>query len=97
MTRSQMSDWQDLMGVPQGSEWERFATIDDPCGFQRWLDSIPFFAAGPRRYKDKPVPVPDLNCDRDREVSTQAAFGKILDQLARGDSLFADRIVTMSA
>lgn len=96
MTRAQMSKWQQYMGVAPGQEWDRLATIDNRDGFQNWLDQVPFFRAGPRRYRDNGISVPEITAVPDREISTQAAFGKIMDQLGRGDSELADRLVTMS-
>jgi pyruvate dehydrogenase E1 component len=57
---------------------------------------VPFFAAGPRRHRDAILPVPAITLSPDREMSTQMAFGKILDDLSRGDSTLAARIVTAS-
>ena len=96
MTKTQFDAWQDHMGVPKGQEWDRLATIADPTAFQHWLDSVPFFAEGPRRFHDHALPVPAIQPPADREISTQMAFGKILDDLARGDSPLATRIVTTS-
>lgn len=96
MNPVQMDKWQTHMGVPQGQEWDKLATIQDPDGFQSFLDKVPFFAAGPRRLTDKKIVVPDLKLAPTKQISTQAAFGKILDEIARGDSLLADRIVTAS-
>lgn len=96
MNPVQMDKWQTHMGVPQGQEWDKLATIQDPDGFQSFLDKVPFFAAGPRRLTDKKIVVPDLHLAPTKQISTQAAFGKILDEIARGDSLLADRIVTAS-
>lgn len=96
MTRAQMAKWQQYMGVAPGQEWDRLATIDNRDGFQNWLDQVPFFRAGPRRYRDNGISVPEITSVPDREISTQAAFGKIMDQLGRGDSELADRLVTMS-
>lgn len=96
MTRAQMAKWQQYMGVAPGQEWDRLATIDNRDGFQNWLDQVPFFRAGPRRYRDNGISVPEITAVPDREISTQAAFGKIMDRLGRGDSELADRLVTMS-
>lgn len=96
MTKTQFDAWQDHMGVPKGQEWDRFATIKDRAVFQDWLDQVPFFAQGPRRYDDHALPVPTIAPPADHEISTQMAFGKILDDLARGESELATRIVTTS-
>ena len=96
MTKDQMVQWQQHMGVPQGQEWEKFATVDDVDGLQTFLDNTPFFARGMRRYSDDYIPVPKIEFSTDREISTQMAFGKILDDMAKGDSDLADRILTTS-
>jgi len=96
MTKAQMAAWQARMGVPEGQEWDPFATVSDTAGFQDFLASVPFFAKGRRRFKDDTLPVPTIEVATDREISTQAAFGKILDHLAKGDSPLARRIMTTS-
>ena len=96
MTNAQMADWQEHMGVPRGEEWAPFATVSDVPALQEFLKKVPFFAKGRRRFCDDAVPVPDIGLDTSRELSTQMAFGKILDNLARGDSKLAQRIVTTS-
>ncbi|MFD1798024.1 transketolase [Paracoccus aurantiacus] len=96
MTRAQMRDWQAHMAVPEGQEWEPFATVPDPAALRDALRQVPFFAAGPRRHQTPALTVPALPAPSGAEQSTQAAFGKILDELARGDSDLAQRIVTTS-
>ena len=98
MTRRQFADWQRDMGVPDGAEWDRLAGMggSDAEALQGFLDAAPFFAAGPRRHADARLAVPALPVPDDREISTQAAFGKLLDGLARGDSALAERILTTS-
>jgi pyruvate dehydrogenase E1 component len=96
MNKAQMGEWQDYMGVAQGEEWDKFATIADPTAFEVALAKTPFFAKGPRRYHDDVIEVPTIEITTDREISTQMAFGKILDTLSKGDSDLAARIVTTS-
>lgn len=96
MNKTQMGEWQKHMGVPKGQEWDKFATIADPTAFEAELAKTPFFAKGPRRYSDDVIDVPIIEITSDREISTQMAFGKILDTLSKGDSDLAERIVTTS-
>lgn len=96
MTKAQMTEWQRHMNVPEGQEWEPFATVADVESLRAFLDRVPFFAKGARRYSDARLHAPALSVATDREISTQAAFGKILDDLAKGDSALAERIVTTS-
>ncbi|MFV1531093.1 MULTISPECIES: 1-deoxy-D-xylulose-5-phosphate synthase N-terminal domain-containing protein [unclassified Phaeobacter] len=96
MNKTQMTEWQRYMGVAEGQEWEPFATVQNPAALQSFLDQVPFFAKGARRYHDARLPVPTVEVKTDREMSTQMGFGKILDDLSKGDSDLAARIVTMS-
>lgn len=96
MTKAQMAEWQSHMGVPEGAEWEPFATVKDVEALRSFLRRVPFFADGPRRFDDARIAVPRIGFSTDREVSTQAAFGKILDDLAKGESELAARIMTTS-
>lgn len=96
MNKTQMGEWQRHMGVAEGEEWEKFATVDDPAALQDFLDQASFFSKGRRRFSDGVIDVPPIELSTDREISTQMAFGKVLDDLSKGDSVLADRIVTMS-
>ncbi|MCK5749401.1 MAG: transketolase, partial [Oricola sp.] len=96
MTKAQMAEWQAHMGVPEGEEWEPFATVKDPAALHDFLTRVPFFARGARRFDDARLPVPQIALGTDREMSTQTAFGKILDDLAKAGGPLADRIVTTS-
>jgi len=96
MNKTQMREWQAHMGVPEGQEWEPFATVKEPAALRAFLRSVPFFAQYPRRFADDYLDVPQIALDTENEVSTQTAFGKILDGLSKGDSTFSERIVTTS-
>jgi len=96
MNKSQMEEWQKYMRIPKGQEWDKFATVANPEAFEAQLAETPFFAKGRRRYKDDIIEVPAIEIATDRNISTQMAFGKILDNLSKGDSLLAERIVTTS-
>lgn len=96
MNKAQMAEWQRHMRVPEGQEWEAMATVADPHALQAFLDEVPFFAKGRRRYHDDILHVPMIELSAEREISTQAGFGKILDDLSKGDSALAARIVTTS-
>jgi pyruvate dehydrogenase E1 component len=96
MNKTQMGQWQQHMGVAAGDEWEKFATVEDVPALQEYLDKAAFFAKGRRRFDDDKIEVPSLAIATDREISTQMGFGKILDDLSKGDSKLAERIVTTS-
>ena len=96
MTKTQMAAWRMHMGVAEGQEWDKFATVENPDALQAFLDKVPFFAQGPRRHTDDMIAVPPIAGIPESEISTQAGFGKILDNLSRGDSALAQRILTTS-
>ena len=96
MTPAQMAAFRAGHGVPDGAEWEPLATVPDPAGLRAFLDRVPFFAAGRRRFA-----APRLDSEgpvwiEDQVQSTQAGFGKILDAMGRRTGGIADHILTMS-
>ncbi|KCZ54895.1 transketolase [Hyphomonas beringensis] len=96
MNPAQMADFQKRMGIPEGQEWEPFAAVDDAGSLQAFMEKAEFFSKGARRYEAPIVKSPGPVFLDDRELSTQAGFGKILDALAKTDSELADRILTTS-
>ncbi|MBL4916863.1 transketolase-like TK C-terminal-containing protein [Szabonella alba] len=101
MTKAQMAEWQAHMGVPEGQEWDTFAGVEDAQALRDFLSQVPFFKNRTGRHGDARLPVPQIGPEAGqagaaREISTQAAFGKIMDDLARGDSDLAARIMTTS-
>ncbi|MCZ4352757.1 transketolase [Roseovarius aestuarii] len=96
MNKTQMAAWQRHMGVPEGQEWDKFATVKDPDDLKAFLDQVPFFADRSRRHHDHHLAVPAIKADSEKEISTQTGFGKILDDLAKGDTDLAQRIMTTS-
>ena len=98
MTPAQMDTFRNANNVRPGHEWDRFEGLPLPAEqLQRFLDQVPFAAAGERRLKAPAIPVPDkLPLPRQATNSTQAGFGSILNDIGRGDDDFARRIVTAS-
>jgi len=98
MNREQMELFRHAMAIPDGSEWDRFAGLDVAAAeLESFLAAVPFNAAGMRRFATPPIPVPArLPVPRAARMSTQEGFGRILNDLAGGDSALAGRIVTTS-
>jgi len=97
MTPAQMEGFRAQMGVREGHEWDRAEGSGmSETALLALMASLPFFAACPRRTDAPAVPVPPTEVPTDAEISTQAAFGKLMDQIARGDSDLAARILTTS-
>ncbi|WP_292454184.1 1-deoxy-D-xylulose-5-phosphate synthase N-terminal domain-containing protein [Mesorhizobium sp.] len=101
MTSAQMQTFQEQMKVRPGREWERLEGLDGSgAKIQAFLDAVPFFAKGRRRHRAERIPVSHTVAVSPaavrEEISTQAAFGRILDAIAKSDSDLATRIVTTS-
>lgn len=104
MNPEQMAGFKRANHIADGEEWDRFAGLDaDRGALERLFAENPFAGAGgggnlaPRRRRAAPIPVPDaLPAPQGERLSTQEAFGKILFDLAGGDSELARRIVTTS-
>jgi pyruvate dehydrogenase E1 component len=98
MNEAQMAGFQRAMGVPEGREWDRFAGLELPAEtLESFLAEVPFAARRERRLAAAAVPVPDaLPLPQAPRMSTQEGFGRILNDLAGGDSELAARIVTCS-
>ena len=96
MTPKQMAAFQAQLGVAQGEEWDPFATVDDPGALRGFLSDVPFFRPGPRRHGAPRYGTAGPVWIDDGVQSTQAAFGKILDEMGRQKGGIADRMLTMS-
>jgi len=96
MTLEQMEAFRAAMGVAEGAEWDPFAAVPDPAALRAYLELVPFFAKGRRRHTAQGIPTPERVRLEDKVLSTQAGFGKILDEIARRGGPLAERIVTMS-
>lgn len=94
MTKAQLAEFQQTMGVEEGREWERFAAVRNPDGLDAFLEQVPFFSKGTRRLQADKIASPGPVLLDDRELSTQAGFGKILDALAQKGGSLADHIIT---
>jgi pyruvate dehydrogenase E1 component len=99
MTPTQMETFRQRMEVAEGAEWAPFAGLpraEDE--YRRFLANTAFS----RRSKDRPpvpriaVPGPDSFPRPTGRQSTQVAFGKVLNDLARLGGPLADAIVTTS-
>jgi pyruvate dehydrogenase E1 component len=102
MTPAQMEVFQARHGVEAGQEWEPFAGLPRPAAayeaFLRgtaWAGDIPGMQPGLRRFAAAPVPVPALPAPAGKQ-STQVAFGKLLNDLARTGGPLADALLTTS-
>ncbi len=97
MTNAQMDEFRASMGIARGAEWDRTAGLSlTGAELDRVVQETPFFAHGRRRYTDGVFATQGPIFLNDRELSTQAAFGKILELIAKTGGPLAERIVTTS-
>ncbi|MCH9751252.1 MAG: transketolase [Alphaproteobacteria bacterium] len=101
MTPTQIGELRDKLGISEGQEWSPLAGLS-----QKRMDKAsavlaraPWSAAKKETRTPPSVSVPPLSEMPDPgrgKSSTQVAFGKIMNDLARGDGDFVSRIVTTS-
>ena len=98
MNPEQMDKLREAMNIKKGEEWDRFAGIDfDHLALEKFIGTVPFGQKFPRRYATEKIEIPEhLAVDIRSDMSTQDGFGRILNELARGKTTLADRIVTTS-
>jgi pyruvate dehydrogenase E1 component len=97
MTVAQMEKWRTAQNIRPGHEWEKFEGLSQaPAALQAFLDDVPFNRAQ-RRLTSPVIDVPQqLAFTPSAQMSTQQGFGLVLNELARGNTELAARIVTAS-
>ncbi len=97
MTPAQMDEFRTAMAIRPGHEWDHLEGLDPaPEAIRGFLDAVPFFAEGTRRFHAARIATPGPVALDDRLISTQTGFGKILDALGKSDHPLAQRILTTS-
>jgi pyruvate dehydrogenase E1 component len=98
MTPAQMTEFQKSQNVRPGREWDKFEGLPLPEDvLQNFLGQVPFAMGGARRLQAPRIEVPaTLAVAVQPTMSTQTGFGQILNEIGRGDSELARRIVTAS-
>jgi pyruvate dehydrogenase E1 component len=98
MTPVQMETFRAAMKIRPEHEWDRFEGLDAPAAdVQKFLDAVPFAGVGERNLKAPQIDVPEqLPVTIQPEMATQTGFGALLNEIARGTTPLAARIVTTS-
>lgn len=98
MSPTQIEAWRGRLGIREGHEWEKYEGMALPTAeIEAFLKTVPFNATGTRQRTAPKITVPEkLECPRLSQMSTQQAFGLVLNALARSTGELADRIVTTS-
>lgn len=96
MNPQQILQLRDSLNIAEGQEWEPYGGLGDNLAAElRAFVSRSPFAATPPEHKAPAVPVPArLPTPEGEEQSTQAAFGRILMDLAKAGDTLGDSIVT---
>jgi pyruvate dehydrogenase E1 component len=98
MTPAQMEIFRAAMNIRLDHEWDRFEGLRQPAeNIQTFLDRVPFARGGERRLQAARIDVPaELAVTIQPQMSTQLGFGALLNEVARGTTPLAARIVTAS-
>ncbi|GAB5486448.1 MAG: pyruvate dehydrogenase E1 component [Parasphingorhabdus sp.] len=96
MNPNQMDGYRESLGIDKGTEWEPYGGLGDNAAAQlRAFVESSVLAEKVGESKASAIPVPKEFVVPDGiEQSTQAAFGKILLDLAKSGEPIADRVVT---
>jgi pyruvate dehydrogenase E1 component len=98
MTPAQMETFREAMNIRPGEEWSHFEGLGEPGEkIQAFLDRVPFAQSGERNLAAPRVEVPEeLAVTIQPQMATQTGFGALLNEIARGTTSLAARIVTTS-
>tara|TARA_Y100001970_G_scaffold61475_1_gene78493 strand:+ start:295 stop:2484 length:2190 start_codon:yes stop_codon:yes gene_type:complete len=97
MNSEQINELREKMNIPKGHEWEHFSGLDQSREeLEQFLADVPFAQQYPRRFKTPQIKVPTLDIQPRSKMSTQEGFGRILNEIGKSSSEFADRIVSTS-
>jgi pyruvate dehydrogenase E1 component len=98
MTVAQMEKWRASQNIRPGHEWDKFEGLaQDTAELKAFLERVPFNNGGQRRLSAPPIEVPpQLAFTSSPQMSTQQGFGLVLNEIARGNTELAARIVTAS-
>ena len=98
MNVAQMETFKQAMGIADGAEWESFSGLAiAPEKLSAFLSNVPFAQRFPRRFDAPRVAIPErLAVEVRSTMSTQEGFGRLLNNIARGEDALAKAIVTTS-
>jgi pyruvate dehydrogenase E1 component len=97
LTPEQMVGFQKSMNIEPGSEWEPFAGLGmEADDLRQFLKKVPFKARRNGVTREPVIPAGDFPAPRGDRMSTQEAFGRIMNDLGKSEGELARRIVTTS-
>lgn len=103
MTPAQAEELRARLGVVPGEEWDAFSGLaeEERSALRALIDAAPFAARSERRHVAPVVDTPGADSllkavEGGGEQSTQAAFGKVMFEIAKRNDEFAGRVATTS-
>src|SRR5918996_103171 len=98
MTIAQMEKRRSAQNIRPGHERGKFEGLaEQPTELEDFLADAPFNREGRRRLSAPVIDVPErLAFNPAAQMATQQGFGLLLNEIARGDTELASRIVTAS-
>jgi pyruvate dehydrogenase E1 component len=99
MTPTQIEGLRERLGVEPGQEWDMLSGLSSEAkaGVRTVIDQAPFASPVDRRHLAPIIQMPSrFDVPLGAQQSTQAAFGKIMADIAKQETDFSSRIVTTS-
>jgi pyruvate dehydrogenase E1 component len=100
MNPTQVAELQKRLGVPEGAEWDALSGLSPETkqAVVAAIETAPFMAPANRRPTAPQVAIPAeiFTAPEGDKQATQAAFGKVMFEIAKSDSDFASRVITTS-
>jgi len=98
LTSEQIEGVRAKLGLAPGEEWKPFKGMRNEAAARAFVEAAPINSVPTRVHNPEKVPIPEDLAPSvggsSKAVSTQFAFGAVLSELAKTDSLLADRILT---
>ncbi len=97
MTPDQTASFQSSLNIPEGAEWDPFAGLEsDANELRAFLDKAAQATRGPALRPAEPVHIGHIEAPSADMISTQVAFGRIMNDLGKRKDEASGRIVTTS-
>ena len=96
MNPTQIAELRQSIGIEEGEEWEPFGGLGDNVAaeLEAFVKGSPIAKKGAEPHADRIELPATFAVPKGDEQSTQAAFGKVLLDLAKSDAEVGDRIIT---
>src|SRR5579871_2468045 len=98
MNEAQMAGFRAAMNIREGAEWDRFEGLDvREEEAKQYLAQVPFAQVKERRHSAAHIPIPEsFGVARQKQISTQTAFGNVLNEIGRSNTELSVHLLTMS-